>query len=479
MPKRSRARVRAARVRGLGPWLSADALIVAIPVIALIALTFWIAFQYVKPAPPDHLVMATGPPGGAYERYGERYRASLAKFGVTLELKPTRGAAENFALLRDGRVDVAFVQGGIGVPLPEVNHEPPVVSLGALYYEPMWIFIATDRPQVDRLAELTGARMAVGPEGSGTRSLALRLLSEGGAMEEGAKLLPIAGDEAIAALDAKNVDVIFQVAGIEAPIVATLLRRGDLRQMNLVHAMAYSKRNPYLNVLTVPRGVVSIADDLPSRDVTMVATTANLLAQNEVHPALMYLLLDTATDINSTQTHLAEARTFPNARGQDVPIAEEAVRFYKSGKPFLYNYLPYWAANLVDRTLVLLIPVFGVLLPAFKVAPWLYTYRLRSRIFHWYEELTDVEVEMATDRRPVAAEHYIARLDAIESEIKAARLPSWLREQAYLLRGAIDMVRERLRAPEEALAPQTPNPAATVKNLPTGATELGTTGRLA
>lgn len=452
MPRQSRARARAVRVRRLLNWWTRDALIVAVPVIALVALTFWIAFQYVKPAPPDHLVMATGPPGGAYEKYGERYRESLAKYSVTLELKPTHGAAENFALLRDGRVDVAFVQGGIGVPLPEVNNEPPVVSLGALYYEPMWIFLAADRPQVDRLAELAGTRMAVGAEGSGTRSLALKLLSEGGAMEGGTRFLPVGGEEALAALDAKEVDVIFQVAGIEAPIVHALLRRRELRQMTLVHAEAFAKRNSYLSALTVPRGVVSIGDDLPSRDVTMVATTANLLARNDVHPALMYLLLDTSSDINSTRTHLAEARTFPNARGQDMPVATEATRYYKSGKPFLHNYLPYWAANFVDRTLVLLIPIFAVLLPAFKVAPWLYTYRLKSRIFDWYEKLTEVEGEMARDRHPSATERYLARLDSIEAEIRAARLPSWLREQAYLLRGAIRMVRERLLAPEDASA---------------------------
>jgi len=472
MARRSRARAGAIRVRRLRTIWSRDALIVAVPVIALVAVTFWIAFQYVKPAPPDSLVMATGDPNGAYAKYGEKYRENLARYGVTLELRPTHGAAENFALLRDGRVDVAFVQGGIGVPLPQVNGEPPVVSLGALYYEPLWIFLSAARPQADRLAELAGARMAVGMEGSGTRALALKVLSEGGAMQDGTKFLPLGGDEALAALDANEIDVIFQVAGIEAPIVDALLRRRDLRQMSLVHAVAFAKRNSYLSVLTVPRGVVSIADDLPSRDVTMVATTANLLAQNDVHPALMYLLLDTASLINSTQTHLAEARTFPNARGQDMPVASEAARYYKSGKPFLHNYLPYWAANFVDRTLVLLIPIFAVLLPAFKIAPWLYTYRLKSRIFHWYEKLTEVEVEIAHDPHPSSHERHVRRLDAIEAEIKAAHLPSWLREQAYLLRGAIRMVREKLLAPEDR--PEAAAPAAA-----TDATELGTPGGLA
>jgi TRAP transporter TAXI family solute receptor len=472
VPRRSRTRARAVRARRLRNWWTRDALIVALPLIAVVALTFWITFHYVKPAPPDHLVMATGAPGGAYEKYGERYRQRLAKYGVTLELMPTHGAAENFALLRDGRVDVAFVQGGLGAPLPDVDNAPPVVSLGALYYEPMWIFVAADRPDVDRLAALAGTRMAVGPDGSGTRALALRLLNEGGAVEVGSRFLPMGAEEALHALDAHEVDVIFQVAGVEAPVVDALLRRRDLRQMSLAHAVAFAKRNPYLTVLTVPRGVVSIAEDLPSRDVTMVATTANLLAQNDVHPALMYLLLDTASEINSTQTHLAEARTFPNARGQDMPVAAEAARYYRSGKPFLHNYLPYWAANLVDRTLILLIPIFGVLLPAFKIAPWLYTFRLKSRIFRWYEQLTQIEVEISHEGDHPRAGRFLARLDAIEAEIKAARLPNWLREQAYLLRGAIVMVRERLLEP--ATAPVDDAPAASAPTPKSQAAELGT-----
>jgi len=447
------------RVGRLQSWWTRDALVVAVPVIALIALTFWIASRYIQPAPPDRLVMATGALGGAYQKYGERYREHLAKYGVTLELKETRGAAENFALLRDGRVDVAFVQGGIGEPLPEVKGEPPVVSLGALYYEPMWIFLTANRAQVDKLADLAGTRMAVGAEGSGTRSLALKLLRESGAMTAGTMLVPIGGEDVFRALDAGEIDVVFQVAGIEAPIIRELLRRRDLKQMSLVQAMAYAKRNAQLTVLTVPRGVVDIATDLPARDVTTLATTANLLAQNDVHPALMYLLLDAASEINSTQAHLADAWTFPNARGQDVPIAQEAQRYYKSGKPFLQNYLPYWAANFVDRTLILLIPIFGVMIPAIRFAPVLYSYRLKSRIFRWYEQLTEVEMEMTHHRDAPPDEHTLARLDAIEGEIKAARLPNWLREQAYLLRGAIGMVRERLQAPQPEATLDVPPPA--------------------
>jgi TRAP-type uncharacterized transport system substrate-binding protein len=181
-----------ARLKSWRRWWTRDVLIVAVPVLAIVAATFYVAARYVQPAPPDHLVMATGAVGGAYQKYGEQYRSRLAKYGVALELMQTNGAAENFALLRDGRVDVAFVQGGVGHPLPNVDGEPPVVSLGALYYEPLWVFQSVRQPPVDTLTALAGSRMAIGTEGSGTRSLALQLLRSSGIDPKTTPLLAIA-----------------------------------------------------------------------------------------------------------------------------------------------------------------------------------------------------------------------------------------------------------------------------------------------
>jgi len=431
-----------------------DALAVAAPVLVLVVLTFWIASRFVQPAPPDHLVMATGPAGGTYQRYGEQYRRYLEKYGVTLELRPSSGSVQNFAWLRDNKVDAAFVQGGEGELAPaDSESEPPVVSLGALYYEAMWVFQAAPAPAIDKLAELKGKRLAVGIDGSGTQLLALHLLRESGIDASNSKLLPIGGADLIKAPDAREIDAVFQVAGVEAPILADLLRRRDLTLMSLAHAPAYAKRDGKLTALTVPRGVVDIAADLPPRNISTVAVTANLLARNEVHPALKYLLLDTASTINSGHARLAEVGTFPNARGQDVPIAEEAERYYKSGKPLLQRYLPYWVANFVDRMLILLIPVFAVLIPAVKLLPVLYTYRLKARIVRWYARLDAVDSELSSAPVPGRIGEYLARLDTIEAEINAARLPKWFVEQAYLLRAAIDLVRERLGTPDAKAIP--------------------------
>ena len=401
--------------------------------------------------PPGH---GDGSGGGTYERYGEQYRRYLEPYGVTLELRPSSGSVQNFEWLRDGKVDVAFVQGGESeLPPADAKGDPPVVSLGALYYEPMWVFQAAGQPPIDRLVELKGKRLAVGIDGSGTQFLALHLLRETGVDGGNSKLLRIGGADLFKVLDAREIDALFLVAGVEAPILADLLRRRDLMLMSLVHAPAYAMRHGKLTALTVSRGVVDIAADLPPRDVSIVAVTANLLARNEVHPALMYLLLDTAVTVNSGHARIAAAGTFPNARGQDVPIAEEAQRYYKSGKPFLQRYLPYWAANFVDRMLILLIPIFAVLFPAIKLVPALYTYRLKARIVRWYARLGALESELSGSPDPARVGDYLSRLDAIEGEINSARLPKWFGEEAYLLRAAIDLVRERLGKPDAKAIP--------------------------
>jgi hypothetical protein len=251
----------------------------------------------------------------------------------------------------------------------------------------------------------------VGPDGSGTRALALKLLSEGGAVEGGTRFLPIAGEEALTALEAHEVEVIFQVAGVEAPVVAALLRRRDLRQMSLAHAVAFAKRNAYLSVLTVPRGVVSIAEDLPSRDVTMVATTANLLAQSEVHrrsctccstprprsTARRRISRRRARSECPRTGHAGRARGGAVLQiGQAVPAQLSAVLGRQSRRPHAHppdTRLRRASPCLQDRAVAVHL-------------------RLKSRIFQWYEQLTEVEIEISREGdRPLAAP-YLARLDA-------------------------------------------------------------------
>ena len=439
----------------------ADALRIGIPLLLVVGLAFWVTSRFVKPAPPNSLVLATGAKGGAYERYARLYQIFFARNGVRLELKPSEGAVENLARIVDGTVYAGFVQGGIATP-PAEDDTPTVVSLGALYYEPLWIFARAaekgDPKTAERLRDLSGKRIAIGAAGSGTQSLARLLLDTVGADTRTTTLLPLGGEQASAALARGDVDGAILVSGVSAPVIGELVRRRDVEVVSLAHSQAIARQHGFLSPLTIPRGLVDIRADLPDHDVATVAVTANLLVRPDLHPALMYLFLDAASQIHGRQTLLADAGTFPNGARQDVPLSDEAERFYKSGKPLLQRYLPFWVANLVDRMLVYLIPLIAVLVPALRFLPDLMAYKPRSRIANLYGQLRALEGEMTAARDASQVSAYVARLDEIEGEVTRTKLPAWYSHDVYALRAAIDLVRERLGRPGAKAIPTFRNP---------------------
>ncbi|MBS0320625.1 MAG: TAXI family TRAP transporter solute-binding subunit [Proteobacteria bacterium] len=441
------------RIRNLS-WR--DALVVGLPVVALCVLAVWLTAHFVRPAPPSHLVMSTGPAGGTYEVAARRYQAILKRNGVTLELKPSAGSVENLQRLQDGSVDVALVQGGIALKAvpPDIDPDDAAIqSLGAMYFEPLWLFDRAAPAPTASLASFASRRIAVGPEGSGSRALASELLRLSGVGHADADLSPLAGDDAAAALVAGNVGAVFMVSGLAAPAISRLMHEPGVALVALTHADAFARLLSFVTPVTLPRGIVDVRADLPDHDVHTVAVTANLLVRGDMHPALMYLLLDAASDVHGGHSPLADTGYFPNLGRQDVPVAAEATRFYKQGKPFLRRYLPFWLANLVDRMLVVLIPLLGVLLPAMRFVPSLYTYRLHARITRGYASLRELEARMTGSHDDESVDRWLQELDRIEADVNALHLPTWFSKESYDLRAAIDLIRERLGHPEAKAVP--------------------------
>jgi TRAP transporter TAXI family solute receptor len=362
-------------------------IIVGLPLIALIA-AFWFAARYVQPAPPNTFVMTTGASGGAYHLFAQRYRDILKREKITIVLKPSAGSIENLQRLQDAQSDiqVGLVQAGM------ISGEPPagLRSLGAVYYEPLWIFYR-GKEDIDKLSQLSGKRVAVGQEGSGTRALALQLLKASGADGAPTELRPLGGNSAVTALIDGTVDAALLVAAPDAPSVHALAAAKNVKLMNLVQAEAFTRRFPYLTAMQLPRGAIDLAADLPSRNVTLLTATANLIVREDFHPALGFLLLQAATEVHGRAGMLQKLGEFPAARESEFPLADEALRFYKSGTPFLHRYLPFWVANLIERMAVLLLPVVAVLIPLFRILPALIQWRNKSRLFKWYGELKLLE----------------------------------------------------------------------------------------
>jgi TRAP transporter TAXI family solute receptor len=411
------------------------------PVVLLIAAVVVVAYKYVEPAPPRSFVITTGAEDGAYHLFAQQYRAILAREGISVELRPSAGSVENLnrLLADDAGVAVGFVQGGV-VP---AEASARLVSLGAMYYEPLWVFYRAGR-RIDRIGDLKRRRVAVGSDGSGTRALALPLLTISGS--GGATLRSIGGQEAVAALRQGTIDAAFFVASPDAPMVRDLLAVRELRLLSIANAQAYARRFPFLTPVVLPRGVLDLARDVPADDMTLLAATANLVTREDFHPALAYLLLQAATEVHAVAGMLQRSREFPAAREAGIPLSDEAQRYYRSGKPFLQRFLPFWVANFIERMTVLLLPLVAVLIPAVKLAPAIYRWRVQSRIVRWYGELRRLEADIAGRASAATLADDLERLDAIERGVNGTRVPTGFSHDFYDLRGHVAMVRGRLGA---------------------------------
>jgi len=409
--------------------------------VILVIGAFALALRFVQPAPPRSLVMSSGPVDGGYHAFARRYQSILARDGVSVELRTSAGSLENVARLTDTEsdVDVGFLQAGTAF----ATNAPELVSLGSLYYEPLWVFYRG--PAIEDLDGLRGKKIAIGLNYSGVRALALQLLAVNDAVLPPTELLELDGNLAAQALAEGSIGAALFVAPADSPAVARLLTTPGVRLLSFVRAEAYTRRFPYLTQLVLPRGAVDFAQDLPVRDVVLIAPTANLLARRDLHPALAYLLMRAASELHAEAGMFNERSEFPSDKNADFPLSAEARRYYTAGPPFLQRYLPFWAANLVDRMWVMILPLLAVLVPLARIVPALYSWRVRSRIYRWYARLKEIELQLEEKQSEEDLREMDARLDSIEDAVNHIPTPLAFSANLYSFRQHIDLVRARLR----------------------------------
>jgi len=417
-----------------------DLLIALTPIFAILVAAIAIGVYFIKPAPPAKLIMASGQREGRYGYYAKQYKEFFKRNGVTLEIHPSTGAVQNVALLMDENsgVDVAFVQGGTGFSA----NAPDLVSLGSLYYEPLWVFYR-GAPITD-LDGLRGKKIAIGAEETGTRALSLQLLAMNGTVLPPTQLLPLGGKDAEEQLTSGKIDALMVVAPADSGSITRLTAAPGIRLLSFERAEAYTRLFPYLNKLILPRGVFDLATNVPAKDVILIAPTANLIARDSLHPALAYLLMRAATEIHRGAGALDREGEFPSPRDTGFPLSTEAQRFYKSGPPLLQRYLPFWAANLVDRLWVVLLPILAISVPLVKLVPPLYRWRVRSRIYRWYARLKEIELQLDDKPDTVKLEEMLERLEKIEGAVNGIPTPLAYSDNLYSFRSHIDLVRQRV-----------------------------------
>ncbi len=407
----------------------------------VVVLAFALTIKLLGPVPPRVVVMSTGAEGSDYHEFGLRYRELLARSGVELKLLPSAGALENLKRLKveQSGVSVGLVQGG----LTTGSVSPELVSLGTLFYEPLWIFHRGGK--FDRsLKVLRGKRVSIGPPESGTRALVLELLWRNRIDTEFAQLLPLTSRQAADSLLQRQIDAAFMLASWESQAVQRLLAEPDIEIASFPQIDAYLALYPYLTKLILPAGVADLATIRPPNDVVMLAARTSLVVRKDLHPAIQYLLLDAAQKIHSVPAVFHRAGGFPASEVVDVPLSDDAMHFYRSGPPFLQRYLPFWLAVLAGRLLLILIPVVGVLYPVMRLVPVLYAWGVRRRIFRLYGELKFLEAEMDVRAPEAGVEDLIDRLDGIEDRANHLRVPTMFAQLLYTVRHHIGLVRTRL-----------------------------------
>ncbi len=411
----------------------------------LLAGSFWLLSRYISPAPPKTLVFTAGAQDGAYYKFAQRYKNLLAKEGITLDVLESKGSVENIARLKDPKSDVlaGFVQGGLGIL--SSPHDPDSAEFDALQtianvaYEPVWLF--TRDPKINDIAQLKGLKVAIGAEGSGTRKVALDLLQASGLKASSEQWLPLSGSAAAKALEDKSIDAVFLVAAPDATSVQQFIRTPNVHLADLTYAAALSRRLPYLQTINVPQGVFDLERNIPPKNITLLSTSANLVINDNIHPALAYLLLDAAAHVHNVGGPLQRPSDFPHIKDTDYPVSEEAKRYFTSGKPFLQRYMPFWAANFVQRLLLILIPLFAVVLPIVKLYPELQKFIQERKLFRLYGQLKLLEIDIKAKRDLTTL---AAKLDAINTTIDETKFAKIFTDRVYTLRQHVEFVRHSI-----------------------------------
>lgn len=422
-------------------------------------------------APPRTIRILAGPPGSSFERYALSYKDELAKskHDVTVEIIHTGGSADNLRLLVSGeqRADVALVQGGL---LGDKPAPPEIVSLGSVANQPIWLFYRGEK-KITRLSELAGLRVGVGPKGSGTNVLATTLLqwngltgpgipppaqpsttSRGGGSVPPAPIGPVTVVEAPAETSATDLlagklDAIFLMGEAASTTTLRSLNRAENVQMvSFTQADAYVRRIHYLNRITLPQGSLDLGRNLPTQDVVLVGPAIELLARQEMHSALVDVLLAAAQKVHGRPGLLARRGEFPAAVEREYPISSDAKRFYKEGLSVFYESIGLHAGSLIKRALVVILPLILVTIPLLRILPIAYRWSVQLRIFKYYRPLLRLEREAQAPLSQEQADEMLAKLDMIERDVNKVKVPASFAFQFYALREHVAFVRERLKA---------------------------------
>ena len=332
----------------------------------------------------------------------------------------------------------------------ETADREELTSLGSLFVEPLWLFLREpkDKKPITQLSQLRGMKINYGPKGAGAPRLLHQVLELNGLETGDVQRFSLANTPAVVELLEGRIDGLVFTSAPEAPLIQMLLQTPGIQLFDFTQAEAYARKLPFLTHVTLPQGIVDLGRDIPAREYSLIAPTATLVAREDMHPALIDLFVQGASTIHNGAGWFQQQGQFPSAKYTEIPVDAEAAKFYKNGPPLLQRYMPFWAANFLDRMWVVMLALSALILPLSKIVPPLYVWRIRSRVYKWYGQLRTVEqkVEEAPEgARMQVYEAQLRRLDEIEELVNQISIPLSFADGLYGLRSHIQFVRKRIQ----------------------------------
>lgn len=411
------------------------ALVVLLPVL-FVGL---IAFLIFELRPPKSIRLAAGIDGGGYWQIGELYKSELARDDIRVDLVQTDGSVENLQKLIAGEVDVAFVQGGIGIP-----QDDGLASLGAIFLEPLVVFRGVSSVIDPNPGEWAGLRLAAGAPGSGTRAAAIDLIRAAELQEVGIALIDAGGPAAIEALYANEADAALFVAPLDAPYLMDAIFDPDVVFVPLALVDALALKFPGARSVTIPAGSITLDPPRPPEDVKILALRASMIAVAGLHPAVADRLANAALRIHSDRNILQTAGEYPNTASPPVPMNEVAGEVITSGSNVLHDVFPYWIAAQFGRVLLLLLPLL-FLAPLLRIIPSGYVWIQRRRVWRFYQEIVTLETALGQAATPQEIDEVADNIEEVDRNLAALKLPLAYRQAAFDARLHIDLIRQEIQ----------------------------------
>ncbi|MFT5662102.1 MAG: TRAP transporter TAXI family solute receptor [Sulfurimonas sp.] len=413
---------------------------IILPLVLSFVALFYTVSLFIEPAPKKELTIATNHKDSNYYATALKYQKLLAEQNVKLKIVESSGSVENLDLLNSGKVDIAFVQGGI----IEENDNQNLESLASVYYEPLWIFYKNQGYTIEYLVELVSKKISIGANGSGTQYLAIQMLVDNGITTDNTSLSMDTSKDAKVKLLNGSIDAMFLVGSPSSGIIKDLLSDPSVELLNLKRVRAYNQKYKFLSSLVLHEGTIDLYKNLPSENKNLLATTANLVCREGINDELIRIFVKQIKKVHKEQSIFENQNQFPSLENLDTRINKEAKNYITKGDSWLESIFPFWIASQIDRLKLLLIPLLTLLFPLFKGVLPLYRWTIRSKIYKWYRRLDEIE-KVATFSDETLKKNQDDLL-ALKDEVQAqTKVPLSYKGEYYNLLLHIDLVHKELK----------------------------------